>query len=352
MAMRLPPGYGSVTKLSGNRRRPFMVKVNSSLDERGYPKFDILGYYEKRTDALQALADYNKNPYDLKASKATFQDVYEMWFKWKYETSKKKYSQSSINCTVGAFKKCAALHGRILNELKTPDLQAILDDFTLSHAYMEHIKNLFNQLYKYAMEYDIVQKDYSQYVRINKADDDEHGVPFSQEDIQKLWQYKDDEVVATILIFIYSGWRISELLGMKREDVDMENLTFTGGVKTKAGKNRVVPIHSAIIPLIKHWYDKEGVYLICDNEGKKMSMCKYRKMFSKALELACITEAHTPHDCRHTFTSLMDSAGAKPLLIKLLVGHASQDLTERVYTHKTIDELRDAIELIKIPQIS
>ena len=350
MAMRLPPGYGSVTKLSGNRRRPFMVKVNSSLDERGYPKFDILGYYEKRADALQALADYNKNPYNLKASKATFQDVYEMWFKWKYETSKKKYSQSSINCTVGAFKKCAALHKRMLNELKTPDLQAVLDDFTLSHAYMEHIKNLFNQVYKYAMEYDIVQKDYSQYVRINKADDDEHGVPFSQEDIEKLWQYKDDEVVATVLIFIYSGWRISELLGMKREDVDMENLTFTGGVKTQAGKNRVVPIHSVIVPLVKHWYDKEGAYLICNNKGNKMSMNKYRELFSSALELTCITETHTPHDCRHTFTSLLDSAGAKPLLIKLLVGHASQDLTERVYTHKTIDELRDAVEMIKLYQ--
>lgn len=271
-----------------------------------------------------------------------------MWFKWKYETSKKKYSKSSIHCTVGAFKKCTALHKRILNELKTPDLQAILDDFTLSHAYMEHIKNLFNQLYKYAMEYDIVQKDYSQYVRINKADDDEHGVPFSQEDIEKLWQYKDDEIVATILIFIYSGWRISELLGMKREDVDMEDLTFTGGVKTQAGKNRVVPIHSAIVPLVKHWYDKEGIYLICNEIGKKMPLTRYRGMFSTALELTCITEPHTPHDCRHTFTSLLDSADAKPLLIKLLVGHASQDLTERVYTHKTIDELRDTIEMIKL----
>ena len=348
MAMRLPPGYGSVTKLSGNRRRPFMVKVNSSLDERGYPKFDILGYYENRADALQALADYNRNPYDLKSSKATFQDVYEMWFKWKYETSKKKYSRSSISCTVGAFKKCAALHGRILNELKTSDLQAILDDFTLSHAYMEHIKNLFNQMYKYAMEYDIVQKDYSQYVRINKADDDEHGVPFTLEDIEKLWQYKDDEAVATVLIFIYSGWRISELLGIKREDVDMENLTFTGGVKTKAGKNRVVPIHSAIVPLVKHWYDKNGSYLICTQTRKKMPITTYRGMFADALKQAGITNPHTPHDCRHTFTSLLDTADVKPLLIKLLVGHASQDLTERVYTHKTIDELRNAIEMIKI----
>lgn len=327
-----------------------MVKVNSSLDERGYPKFDILGYYEKRADALQALADYNKNPYDLKASKATFQDVYEMWFKRKYETSKKKYSQSSINCTVGAFKKCASLHGRILNELKTPDLQAVLDDFTLSHAYMEHIKNLFNQVYKYAMEYDIVQKDYSQYVRINKADDDEHGVPFSNEDIEKLWNHKENEAVSTILIFIYSGWRISELLGMKREDVDMENLTFTGGVKTKAGKNRVVPIHSAIVPLIRHWYDKKGDCLICNETGKKISITRYRSMFADALKQADITEPHTPHDCRHTFTSLLDSANVKPLLIKRLVGHTSQDLTERVYTHKTIDELRDAIEMIKISQ--
>lgn len=327
-----------------------MVKVNSSLDERGYPKFDILGYYEKRADALQALADYNKNPYDLKSANATFQEIYDLWFKWKYETSKKKYSKSSISCTVGAFKKCAVLHNRIFSELKTPDLQAVLDNFDLSHAYMEHIKNLFNQMYKYAMEYDIVQKDYSQYARINKQDDDEHGVPFSSEDIEKLWKHKDNEAVSTILIFIYSGWRISELLGIKREDVDLENLTFIGGVKTKAGKNRIVPIHSSITELVEHWYNKNGTYLICSSAGKKMCVVQYRKDFASALEYVGIKEPHTPHDCRHTFTSLLDSAGVRPLLIKMLVGHARQDLTERVYTHKTIDELREAIEQIKIHQ--
>ncbi|MBD5089250.1 MAG: site-specific integrase [Clostridiales bacterium] len=344
-SFRLPPGYGSVTKLSGNRRRPYMVKVNTKRDDRGYPKFDILGYYEKRADALQALADYNKNPYDLKASKATFQDVYEMWFKRKYETSKKKYSQSSINCTVGAFKKCVALHDKIFTDIRTIHLQAVLDDFTLSHAYMEHIKNLFNQMYKYALEYDIIQKDYSQFVKINKEDDDEHGVPFSKEDLKKLWQHKDKPFVDTVLIYIYSGWRISELLNMPLENIDMEQKTFQGGVKTRASKNRIVPIHSKVYDMVKARH-QEGQKTLFYHEGKKVTVNKYYEFFRSALQSAGITEPHTPHDCRHTFATLLNNANANPVAVKRLLGHSTNDITERIYTHKDIDELRTEIEKI------
>ena len=55
---------------------------------------------------------------------------------------------------------------------------------------------------------------------------------------------------------------------------------------------------------------------------------------------------HVPHECRHTFRSRLDSAGANRVCIDRLMGHKSGNTGERVYTHKTIEELRANIELI------
>ena len=342
---RLPPGYGSVTKLAGNRRRPYMVKVNTTRDERGYPKFDILGYFEDRSTALQALAEYNRNPYDINASKATFHDIYDLWFNAKYKASRKKLSKSSIYCTQGAFKKCAALHNMVFSDIRTIHMQAILDDFSLSHAYMEHIKNLLNQMYKYALEYDIVQKDYSQFVKINKEDDDKHGVPFSKEDIEKLWQHKSEPFVDTVLIYIYSGWRISELINMPLEDIDLENRTFKGGVKTRASKNRIVPIHSKIFDMVANRY-VEGHKTLFYNGDKKITAATYYDLFRSALLSAGISKPHTPHDCRHTFATLLNNANANPVAVKRMLGHTTNDITEKIYTHKDIEDLEKEIEKI------
>ncbi len=79
-----------------------------------------------------------------------------------------------------------------------------------------------------------------------------------------------------------------------------------------------------------------------------MTKTAYYRLFDHALTECRITTRHTPHDCRHTFTSLLDSAGANEVCIDRLVGHASKSLTKRTYTHKDIEELRAAVELIKI----
>lgn len=55
---------------------------------------------------------------------------------------------------------------------------------------------------------------------------------------------------------------------------------------------------------------------------------------------------HTPHECRHTFRSRLDTAGANSVCIDRIMGHASKGTGERIYTHKTIQELKNAIELI------
>lgn len=70
--MRLPNGYGSITKLSGKRRKPYAVKVTKEWTDDGKQVQKYLGYYESRAKAIKALADYNEHPYDIDATAATF----------------------------------------------------------------------------------------------------------------------------------------------------------------------------------------------------------------------------------------------------------------------------------------
>ena len=72
---------------------------------------------------------------------------------------------------------------------------------------------------------------------------------------------------------------------------------------------------------------------------------RYRdKYFKPTLE--ALGMDHTPHETRHTFRTRLDSAGANKRCIDLMMGHKSKDVGERVYTHKTLDELWEAIEII------
>lgn len=348
--MRKPNGYGTVVKLSGRRRQPFEVRVNTRVNEWGYPVYDVLGRFSERMDADIALADYNRNPFDVKKRDSTFAEVYALWFDWKYTNSARTYSASSISCTKGAYGKCESLHKKKIREIRTDDMQRILDDHTLSHAYMEHIVNLLHQVFNYAAEYDIIDKDYSKFVRITKAEDDEAGIPFTSEEISALWHNVDTiPYTDTVLILIYTGWRITELLTMHTTSVDLTDWTMTGGVKTAAGKNRVVPIHTGIKYLVQRYYLPQNAYLIPKpDSGKAMTKTAYYKLFAAVIDGCGTTIKHTPHDCRHTFTSLLDSAGANDVCIDRLVGHVSKSLTKKTYTHKDIEELRRAVELIKI----
>ena len=82
---RRPNGSGTVVKLSGKRKNPFQVRVNTRINDRGYPEYDIIGNYPDRVAANIALAEYNKKPYDVGNRKQTFRQVFESWFKWKFK---------------------------------------------------------------------------------------------------------------------------------------------------------------------------------------------------------------------------------------------------------------------------
>ena len=85
--LRNANGYGSVVKLSGNRRKPFEVRVNTRMDERYYPVYDVLGRFATREEGMIALAEYNKNPYSVSDRGMTFSQLYEKFYKKNMNTA-------------------------------------------------------------------------------------------------------------------------------------------------------------------------------------------------------------------------------------------------------------------------
>lgn len=346
---RRPNGSGTIVKLSGKRKNPFQVRVNTHINPDGYPAYDVIGCFPDRVSAEIALAGYNKAPYDPNDRRKLFSDVFASWYQWKYKVLPTATGKtSSQNCVIAAYKKCSSLHGMAMWDIRTQDMQDILDQADLSHAMLEHIRNLFRQMYKYAVQFELVAKDYSQYTRITKEDDDTQGVPFTKEELQLLWKNKNLPFVDTILIYCYSGWRINELAQMPLDNIDLESRTFTGGLKNRYSRNRTVPIHSAIYEIVEKRLDMRFKSLIYHDDTKDISQQKYREYFNAALLSCGIQTKHTPHDCRHTFNMLLDDAGADRVTRYKLMGHKGQDINENVYTHRDIDQLREALETIKI----
>jgi integrase len=258
-----------------------------------------------------------------------------------------KLSISTQNSLKSAFKHINKYADMIYKDIKAFHMQDTIDNCGKSYSTQAHIKSLWNHMDKLALEMDVINKCYSDLLTSAPVPETTR-TRFTAEEIERLWnlyENEDFELADIILIFIYSGFRISELLNMKTEDVNLEEGYFKGGVKTKAGKNRIVPIHSLIRPMVEKRVNEGNEYLISmRDKNKGYNLRTFRNRWGEIMEYLKMDK--TPHECRHTFESMLDSAGANRRCIDLMMGHTSKDTGNRVYNHKTIEELKTNIELV------
>lgn len=337
---RNPNGYGSVIKLSGNRTRPYMARITAGYTDKGYPRYKAIGYYENRTDALQALANYNKNPYDIDLSKSTVADMWEVFQKRRFDV----ISKSGQAVYKAAYKHIKPLWDMPVSNIKTYQLQSLIDNIERSWETKSHVQSLIHQLFDIAIELDICQKNYAEFIKLGPKPKSNIHSMFSDDEIKALFNNVFAyEWADTVLIMIYSGMRPSELLGIKTENVHIEDRYIQAGVKTEAGKDRIIPINNKVLPFIKKRYNPHNKFLIEEN-GNALSYAIYKKYFDNTMK--ALNMSHLPHDGRHTFASLMNTAGANKTAVKKIMGHASSDITEKVYTHKAVAELLQNVNMI------
>lgn len=337
--MRRCNGSGSIIKLGGKRRKPYAVRVTAGWTDDGKQILKYLSYHEKKTDARRALDAYNVNPYDIDAAKITFEEIYERWSKTEFET----LSDSMVNSYRSAYKHCKPLYGMVFKELRKSHLQGVIDSIK-APSMQDVTKFLFLKSYKYAMENDIVNKNYAQFVKVAKKEESKEKIPFTREEVDILWANIDKVKYADlVLILLYTGMRIGELLNMEKSNIFLEERYMVGGSKTKAGKGRIIPLHKRIVPLVeKRMKESDSQWLYINRIGAKLKYNSFTQYHWKPIT-DLVGNEHTPHDTRHAFISEISRLGVDPITIRKIVGHSDKNVTEH-YTHKTIEELLAAVD--------
>lgn len=331
--MKLPNNFGTVYKLKGVRRKPFAVKV--SICGKQKP----IGYAETYEQGLELLIHYHKNPSLFAKVDITFKQVFDMMIKEKFP----QVSKSTQNSDYNSFNHAKKLWDKPFHLIRLNELQNVVGTIGAGYSTQKKVRNLFHQMYSYAMKYDIVEKDYSTFVQIAKDDIHKTKLPFNSRQLNKV-KNSDDAFKDYVLIGCYTGLRPSELLNLRSQDIKIRQayLKVTKS-KTKAGENRLIPIHKAIMPLLERFVALGNNYIV--GGQKKLSYGKFRGQFLAFMKK--INLKHTPHEMRHTFATNLNNVGANSFSIKMLMGHSGTGVTEKHYTHKNIHELRKAINLLK-----
>ena len=329
--MRLPNGYGSVFRLSNHRhrRKPFCVRITTGYDKKKHPKYSVVGYYSTREEGLNALAKWHKDPTVL--TSVTFGEAAEKTF----TRERNHLAPSTLVVYQNAYKHyLSCIANKKVCDLNLKTIQSIIDDIERI-SMQAAVKTAYRLIEQYCLKFDLMNKGFADLIEVKKYDKKSVRVPFSHQEIKYIWTEEEEEINMAALILLYTGMRIEELRSLKKSQVNLETRFIIAGSKTEAGKNRMIPIHPKIVHIFERLFTGK------DDKDILLPMTNFRKDW----ERLCIKIGyrHVPHECRHTLISELDRCGANRVCIDRIVGHASLGVGERVYTHKTIDDLAETI---------
>lgn len=370
---RRPNGSGTVVKLSGRRRKPFCAKV--TLDERnltnGEKKRLVIGTFETYQEALNALSLYSLTVNNTISKKEAMEIDPEVYQKVQDKMSKKVptfldiyyildkdefslLSPQTQNSMHGAIKHLKKLHYLKIDQITLRMIQDVFDEDGSNHSTQVHMKTICTKVFRYAVVNQCIERndDYTSYIRIAKYEESDMHRPYTINEILAL-KKADTPEAHIMLIFIYTGVRINELLNIKRDSIHIDEKCDDDGTerlisymitgsKTKAGKNRIVPIHDdikqfVIDELLKP--EKRLVDVTYANFTTRTVLIKVNKL---------LNTHHTMHDTRKTFATLCQMNNLNVYIRKKVLGHRMNDITFDVYTNESKNRLWTEINKIKV----
>lgn len=246
-----------------------------------------------------------------------------------------------------SFKYCSEFYHKPFKSIKYAEWQSVIDELHakgLHYGSQKKLKNLVGQLCKYAIKNEISKVNYAPMLELDKNIPVYQKEPFSEEEVEILWKNIDMPHVDIILMLIYTGVRISELLRVnpKTDLFINDNYFIVRKSKTISGRNRPVPINDKIKDF---FIDRmKNDVLIVDDKKRPVTYSRFRTWFN--IVMRDLHMDHKIHECRHTLATMMDNAGANDVATKKILGHACNGVTKQVYTHKKIKDLCQAINLI------
>ncbi|MHB1153527.1 MAG: tyrosine-type recombinase/integrase [Eubacteriales bacterium] len=333
-------GTGCISKMSGRRKKPWIVRLAKT--EKGIVVQKSIGTFETKTAALVALEEYNNHGLP-QLHDATFSALYKLWSAKHYPTVSLSMQQGYESC----YKYLSDIETAKMKELKTAHYQKVIDKAITagrSHSTCNKIKILCGQVCKYAMSNDVIDKNYAEFVVLQKYEKPDKDI-FTDDEINKVFAATAENPVAEVIfVLIYTGMRIGEIFSIEKANVNLKSRFMTGGEKTAAGKNRTIPLHKHVMPIVCRWlHAGPGKFLLDDIKDIQHNPDNFRRRdYYDFLKENGIKKLN-PHCCRHTFASIMVKAGAEQEALKNIMGHEKYETTSEIYTHTNLKQLTDAI---------
>ena len=395
-------GKGNAIYMGSNRENPWVARITLGQDEEGRQIRHYLGCFKTELEALIYLEDYHKKPtpiyikqakfdkiflpanFDyplipvenpklekyrmIQKDKYTFAQVYEEFAKKKLLTDeemrlakeqnikvKGKFSYGVSRTYKTYYMHTEKLQKRIYRELKTKDFQDLINDINSKRsggAITAQLIRLFRSMDKYALQEGIIEKGYTQFINNDTANIKKKTKNiFTYDEIYKLENMKVDRkrdklIKDILLIALYTGCRVSEILFLENKNIHIEKGYFVGGSKTVAGINREIPIHHKIKPIIQKYYNKDNEFLLEDN-GKAYNYTGFfSNSFNTMRKKYDFLKCHSIHECRHTFRTELEKLNIKQVVINSILGHKNGDVGLDVYTHISLEDKKYAVNMI------
>lgn len=269
-----------------------------------------------------------------------------------------------------------------INSVTANDFQKMINDLAEKYSYST-VKKAYDYTKScFTLAYDKREILYNPFVRIS--------LPVNKKrDISDIHYYNDDEIKLirkhslkkhdngcyiykygyAVILLLYTGLRVGELLALKWDCVDFEKKTLTvkgnvkqiknrdsniqgnyitieqNTVKTKSGM-RVIPLSKSALEALNYFRDINGnhVYIVSSSEDKPLSARNLDRTFRSILTNAGIENIYGVHSLRHTFASMLFRKGVDVKTVSELLGHADTGVTYNIYIHLIQEQKVKAVE--------
>lgn len=346
-------GEGSVIP----RGKSYSIRITTGWtikDGRAVQKYAEKGGFKTQKAAMEYLPTLREEALRPHSSyeKITFEELYDKLM----ERHAKRVTKSTLQCYTSAHKYFSDIYNLPFADLNTEDWQLCIDDCPHGIRTKQNMKALGTLMYKLAAELRVfgvnTETNFASLVWL-PPDDSESRQPFTLEELGKIKAATAAGIHGAdwILAMCYTGFRPSEFLALKKSDFDAEHWTLRGGAKTDAGKNRLVPVHPILRPIIAKRMLLPGEYLFSHYADKPTPINTFRQTdFYPALEEAGIQPvpgprekpSRTPYSARHTFATLMKAVDGSDRDKAALMGHTSYEMTLH-YQHEDYESLKKII---------
>lgn len=329
---RRPRGSGTVTKLPGNRSKPYAAR-------KGVGGHEILiGTYATKTEALIALEHAQLHDINL-----IHEYTVDQFFNLLLEQNKDKLTKSGLTNYKSGYLYLQHLGKVKMKNIRTAHIQDAIkraQEQGRGHATWKKIQNVASLMCKLAMANDVIDKNYAQLVSMPESKKKTDKTSFTDKQLDILWKASEsDRIAAGILALCYNGMRINEFLDLKKEHVDLsEQMIFAPGSKTDAGKNRLIAIPEDLIPIYERMMRTPGEYLFSSPTNQRWDAKNFReRAFYPTLDHLGLNpdKSITPHSCRHTYAALCVKNELNEKATMDLLGHTKYSTTLEIYADAT-----------------